>query len=50
MSAAYPNLLQPLDLRAVRGRGLQLVDAVAQAWGCDTRGRGKRVWAELAAR
>ncbi|WP_226368058.1 ATP-binding SpoIIE family protein phosphatase [Pseudonocardia sp. ICBG162] len=43
-------LLQPLDLRAVRGRGLQLVDAVAQAWGCDTRGRGKRVWAELAAR
>lgn len=43
-------LLQPLDLRAARGRGLQLVDAVAQAWGCDTRGRGKRVWAELAAR
>lgn len=43
-------LLQPLDLRAARGRGLQLVEAVTQAWGCDTRGRGKRVWAELAAR
>lgn len=43
-------LLQPLDVRAARGRGLQLVDAVAQSWGCDTRGGGKRVWAELSTR
>ncbi|MEJ8281387.1 ATP-binding SpoIIE family protein phosphatase [Pseudonocardia spirodelae] len=40
--------LRPVDPRAVRGRGLQLVDAVARSWGCDARGSGKRVWAELA--
>ncbi|WP_224392678.1 SpoIIE family protein phosphatase [Pseudonocardia sp. ICBG1293] len=42
--------IQPVDPRAARGRGLQLVDAVARAWGHHTHGRGTRVWAEFAAR
>lgn len=29
------------------GRGLQLVDAVSRAWGCDTMPGGKRIWALL---
>ena len=29
------------------GRGLQLVDALATDWGCETLPTGKRVWFEL---
>ncbi|MEP6648698.1 MAG: MEDS domain-containing protein [Lapillicoccus sp.] len=32
------------------GRGLAIVDDVADRWGCDTVARGKVVWAELTAR
>ncbi|MGA5318923.1 hypothetical protein ACPCIU_00645 [Streptomyces seoulensis] len=32
------------------GRGLLLVTALATRWGCDERGWGKIVWAELEAR
>ena len=39
--------LQPRDPRAVRGRGLQLVTALAQRWGCDRHPDGKTVWAQL---
>ncbi|GHG13598.1 ATP-binding protein [Streptomyces filamentosus] len=31
-----------------RGRGLALVAAVSESWGCERRAWGKRVWAELA--
>ncbi len=39
--------LQPRDPQAVRGRGLQLVTALAQRWGCDRHPDGKTVWAQL---
>ena len=39
--------IQPRDPRAVRGRGLQLVTALAQRWGCDRHPDGKTVWAQL---
>jgi anti-sigma regulatory factor (Ser/Thr protein kinase) len=29
------------------GRGLQLIEAVATAWGCEPHGVGKRVWARV---
>jgi len=34
---------------AERGRGMQLVDALAARWGCYPNGRGKTVWFELSA-
>ena len=39
--------VQPRDPHAVRGRGLQLVTALAQRWGCDRHPDGKTVWAQL---
>lgn len=30
------------------GRGLLMVEALSLRWGCERRGRGKVVWAELA--
>lgn len=39
---------RPHDLTAVRGRGLQLVAALARRWGCDRHGPGKTVWVVLA--
>jgi two-component sensor histidine kinase len=42
--------LQPLSSRAVRGRGLQLVDALSVRWGATPLrpGPGKQVWAQIA--
>lgn len=45
-------VLGPADDDDESGRGLLLVDAVADRWGCDLRGSdrrpwGKEVWAEL---
>ena len=45
-SATVPRV-QPRDPRAIRGRGLQLVAALAQRWGCDPHPDGKTVWAQL---
>ncbi len=45
-SAALPEL-QPLDLRAASGRGLQIVDRLASRWGADHTAKGKVVWFEL---
>ncbi|WP_219414768.1 ATP-binding protein [Pseudonocardia nigra] len=42
-----PPRLMPHDMYATRGRGLQLVDALAQRWGWTTHNRGKTVWATL---
>lgn len=38
-----------LDRQGTSGRGLILVEALADAWGVQTRDRGKVVWFELAA-
>ena len=45
-SASTPHL-QPFDPHAARGRGLQLVAALSQRWGCEQHADGKTVWAEL---
>ena len=39
---------QPRSDEREHGRGLQLVGAIASAWGIDSDDRGKVVWAELA--
>ena len=41
--------LQPIDPHAVRGRGLQLVEALTLRWGYAQQDGGKTVWADLAA-
>ncbi|GAA2622475.1 ATP-binding protein [Streptomyces axinellae] len=46
-SRALPRLRHPTGTE-VRGRGLELVDALASRWGTDLKGWGKCVWAELA--
>ena len=45
---ALPTL-RAHDPFAARGRGLQMVDALARHWDCtpDVSGRGKTVWAEI---
>jgi anti-sigma regulatory factor (Ser/Thr protein kinase) len=42
-----PLELRPFDPHAARGRGLQLVSALALRWGCDEHADGKTVWVEL---
>lgn len=44
-----PAVARPVDPGAARGRGLQLVGAVADGWGCDWHDDGKTVWAQMAA-
>ncbi len=41
--------IRPFDPQASRGRGLQLVETLADRWGCDADAVGKTVWAELPA-
>ncbi|MFC4948171.1 ATP-binding protein [Pseudonocardia sp. GCM10023141] len=43
--SALPPALQPLDPLAVRGRGLQMIDALTTRWGWTLEGTGKTVWA-----
>jgi anti-sigma regulatory factor (Ser/Thr protein kinase) len=40
--------LRGTDENAESGRGLMIVEAVAEDWGCDLTEAGKRVWASLA--
>jgi anti-sigma regulatory factor (Ser/Thr protein kinase) len=42
-----PPLPQPRDPARLRGRGLQLVDALSGEWGWDPEPPGKLVWAEV---
>jgi anti-sigma regulatory factor (Ser/Thr protein kinase) len=42
--------VQDTDPSAVRGRGLALVEAVADAWGNERTSRGTTVWFELSLR
>lgn len=45
--SAVPPVVRPHDIRATRGRGMQMVRAVSARWGHRTTGRGKTVWAEV---
>ncbi|MGW1764170.1 SpoIIE family protein phosphatase [Streptomyces sp. NPDC002073] len=47
-SSALPRRREAGDW-AVSGRGLQLIDGLADAWGVEPRGGGKCVWCEFAA-
>ncbi|MCZ2848201.1 ATP-binding protein [Modestobacter sp. VKM Ac-2978] len=45
--SAVPPVVRELSLTEERGRGMQLVDAIADRWGCEEHRGGKRVWFEL---
>lgn len=46
--SAAPPLVRPHDPLGARGRGMQLVQALAQRWECvPVVGGGKTVWAEV---
>jgi anti-sigma regulatory factor (Ser/Thr protein kinase) len=40
-------IVRELSLQRERGRGMQLVDRIADRWGADDHHGGKRVWFEL---
>jgi anti-sigma regulatory factor (Ser/Thr protein kinase) len=40
--------VHPFDPNAARGRGLQVITALAQQWGYDPHESGKTVWVDLA--
>ncbi|HEY0639003.1 MAG TPA: ATP-binding protein [Pseudonocardiaceae bacterium] len=40
-------IVRELDHTSPRGRGMQLVAAIAGRWGCEDHEGGKRVWFEL---
>jgi two-component sensor histidine kinase len=42
-----PPRMPPRDVTAARGRGLQMVRALANQWGWTARQRGKTVWAAV---
>jgi anti-sigma regulatory factor (Ser/Thr protein kinase) len=44
---ASPVLPGPVKVSTMSGRGLQLIEALAEAWGAERRSGGKIVWAEL---
>ena len=41
-------LVRELDSESPRGRGLRLVQAISERWGCDEHDGGKRIWFQLA--
>ncbi|QJY47729.1 ATP-binding protein [Pseudonocardia broussonetiae] len=45
--SAVPPVVRPHDVRAIRGRGMQMIRAVSARWGHRTTARGKTVWAEV---
>ncbi|WP_369187239.1 ATP-binding protein [Streptomyces sp. R08] len=44
---ALPQMVKPGDNLLTSGRGLLLIDALAERWGTDVYRWGKQVWAEL---
>jgi anti-sigma regulatory factor (Ser/Thr protein kinase) len=47
--SAIRPVVRELDHEAPRGRGMQLVEAIADRWGAEDHQGGKRVWLELSA-
>jgi anti-sigma regulatory factor (Ser/Thr protein kinase) len=45
--SAIRPVVRELDHQAPRGRGMQLVEAIADRWGAEDHLGGKRVWVEL---
>jgi anti-sigma regulatory factor (Ser/Thr protein kinase) len=45
--SAIRPVVRALDHEAPRGRGMQMVEAIADRWGADDHHGGKRVWLEL---
>lgn len=45
--SAVEPVVRELDGDDPRGRGLRLVQAIADRWGCETHQGGKRVWFDL---
>jgi anti-sigma regulatory factor (Ser/Thr protein kinase) len=48
--SAIRPVVRELDHEAPRGRGMQLIEAIADRWGAEDHQGGKRVWLELAPR
>jgi anti-sigma regulatory factor (Ser/Thr protein kinase) len=46
--SSVPPVVRELDMHSPRGRGMRLVQAIADRWGSEDRDGGKRVWLELA--
>jgi len=42
-----PIVVRPLDPESTRGRGLPLIAAIADCWGCQEQPDGKTVWAAI---
>lgn len=42
-----PPVPVPLEAEGASGRGLHVIDALAEAWGVEPKGSGKCVWFEL---
>ncbi len=47
--SAIRPVVRDLEVGAPRGRGMRLVESIADRWGVEERGGGKAVWFELAA-
>jgi two-component sensor histidine kinase len=47
--SAEPPVVRDLSMDEPTGRGLQIVEAVADGWGVERAERGKRVWAHVPA-
>jgi|SRR3954447_4875967 anti-sigma regulatory factor (Ser/Thr protein kinase) len=45
--SAIRPVVRELDHEAPRGRGMQLIEAIADRWGAEDHQGGKRVWLEL---
>ena len=45
--STLPPRIAPYDVHAARGRGLQMVRAMANRWGWTPRNGGKTVWAAV---
>jgi anti-sigma regulatory factor (Ser/Thr protein kinase) len=46
--SSVPPVVRELDMHSPRGRGMRLVQAIADRWGSEDHDGGKRVWLELA--
>jgi anti-sigma regulatory factor (Ser/Thr protein kinase) len=46
--SSVPPVVRELDTASPRGRGMRLVQAIADRWGSEDHDGGKRVWLELA--